>query len=134
MADAVSIVELQDGPKKAVFYLTNLSDGSGESEVKKIDMSALATNAEGTPISSLSISNITFSTVGMSATLLYDATANVVAIGLPADYSDTIDLSSQVGGLPNYAGGGVTGDVLLTTVGHSAGDSYSIVIEVTKNY
>lgn len=134
MADAVSIVELQDGPKKAVFYLTNLSDGSGESEVKKIDMSTLATNAEGTSISSLSISNITFSTVGMSATLLYDATANVVAIGLPADYSDTIDLSSQVGGLPNYAGGGVTGDVLLTTVGHSAGDSYSIVIEVTKNY
>ena len=78
MADAVNITKLQDGPKKAVFYLTNLSDGSGEAAVKKIDMSTLATNAEGTPISSLSISNITFSTVGMSATLLYDATTNVI--------------------------------------------------------
>ena len=134
MADAVNITKLQDGPKKAVFYLTNLSDGSGEAAVKKIDMSTLATNAEGTPISSLSISNITFSTVGMSATLLYDATTNVVAIGLPADYSDTIDLSSQVGGLPNYAGDGVTGDILLTTVAHTSGDTYSIIVEVTKNY
>ena len=70
----------------------------------------------------------------MSATLLYDATANVVAIGLPADYTDTIDLSGQVAGLPNYAGSGVTGDILLTTAGHSSGDSYSIVIEVVKSY
>jgi|TARA_R110000751_G_scaffold29694_2_gene76168 hypothetical protein len=134
MADAVSITKLQDGPKKAAFYLTNLSDGTGESAVKKIDMSTLATNAEGTAVTSVSISKVTFSTVGMSVTLLYDATTNVVALGLPADYSDTIDLSDQVNGLPNYAGTGVTGDILLTTVGHTSGDTYSIVIEVIKKY
>tara|TARA_R100001143_G_C3350345_1_gene129148 strand:- start:1270 stop:1674 length:405 start_codon:yes stop_codon:yes gene_type:complete len=134
MADAVSATKLQDGDKKAVFYLTNLSDGTGESAVQKIDMSDLSNNAQGEAVSSISISKITFSTVGMSATLLYDATANVVAIGLPADYTDTIDLSGQVAGLPNYAGSGVTGDILLTTAGHSSGDSYSIVIEVVKSY
>ena len=134
MADAVNIEKLQDGPKKAVFYLTNLSDGTGESAVKKIDMSTLSNNAQGESVSSISISKITFSTVGMSATLLYDATTNVVAIGLPADYTDTVDLSGQVAGLPNYAGTGVTGDILLTTTGHSSGDSYSIVIEVVKSY
>tara|TARA_R110000822_G_scaffold31076_1_gene90065 strand:+ start:180 stop:584 length:405 start_codon:yes stop_codon:yes gene_type:complete len=134
MADAVSATKLQDGDKKAVFYLTNLSDGTGESAVQKIDMSALSNNAQGEAVSSISISKITFSTVGMSVTLLYDATTNVVAIGLPADYTDTIDLSDQVTGLPNYAGSGVTGDILLTTVGHSSGDTYSIVIEVAKSY
>ena len=134
MADAVNVTTLQDGPKKAVFYLTNLSDGTGESAVKKIDMSTLATNTEGDAVTSVSISKVTFSTVGMSATLLYDATANVVALGLPADYTDTIDLSDQVAGLPNYAGSGVTGDILLTTVGHTSGDSYSIVIEVVKSF
>jgi hypothetical protein len=66
MADAVSITKLQDGPKKAAFYLTNLSDGTGESAVKKIDMSTLATNAEGTAVTSVSISKVTFSTVGMT--------------------------------------------------------------------
>tara|TARA_R110000803_G_C11851845_1_gene305977 strand:- start:229 stop:633 length:405 start_codon:yes stop_codon:yes gene_type:complete len=134
MADAVNITKLQDGPKKAVFYLTNLSDGTGEAAVKKIDMSTLSTNTQGDAVTSVSVSKITFSTVGMSVTLLYDATTDVVAIGLPADYSDTIDLSDQVAGLPNYAGDGVTGDIMLTTVGHSSGDTYSIVIEVVKSY
>ena len=37
-------------------------------------------------------------------------------------------------GIPNNAGSGVNGDLLLTTVGHSSGDAYSIVIWATKGY
>ena len=42
MADAVTSQTLVDNPKTAIFKFTNISDGSGESAVKKIDVSALS--------------------------------------------------------------------------------------------
>ena len=47
MADAVTSQTIQDGNQIAVFKFTNISDGTGESAVKKIDVSALATNVRG---------------------------------------------------------------------------------------
>ena len=47
MADAVTSQTLVDGDKTAVLKFTNISDGSGESAVKKVDVSALATNSSG---------------------------------------------------------------------------------------
>ena len=38
MADAVAVTTIEDGARRAVFYLTNISDGSGEANVKKIDV------------------------------------------------------------------------------------------------
>ena len=35
MADAVTATTVEDGPKKAVIYCTNTSDGTGESAVTK---------------------------------------------------------------------------------------------------
>jgi hypothetical protein len=32
------------------------------------------------------------------------------------------------------AGSGKTGDILFTTVGHSSGDTYSIILELVKEY
>ena len=69
----------------------------------------------------------------MGVKLTFDATTDVLAIQLPADLSDQLDYS-DISGFPNYAGSGKTGDVLLTTVGHSSGDSYSIVIQCIKEY
>ena len=42
MADAVTATTVEDGPKKAIFYCTNTSDGTGESAVTKVDVSALS--------------------------------------------------------------------------------------------
>ena len=41
MADAVTSQTLLDTEKKAIFKFTNISDGTGESDVKKIDVSTL---------------------------------------------------------------------------------------------
>ena len=46
MADSVNVSTIIDGPRKAVFYLTNVSDSTGESAVTKIDVSALSTSAD----------------------------------------------------------------------------------------
>ena len=47
MADALTSQVIQDGGRTAVLKFTNVSDGSGESAVKKVDVSALAANSQG---------------------------------------------------------------------------------------
>ena len=63
MADAVTATKVEDGPKKATFYLTNTSDGTGEAAVTKIDVSALAALQDGTVCTGVRIENITFTNV-----------------------------------------------------------------------
>jgi hypothetical protein len=134
MADAVTATTVQDGPKKAVIYCTNTSDGTGEAAVVKVDVSALASLQDGTACTGVRIQKVTFSNVGMSVKLLWDASTDVIAVELPADYSDTLDYS-DMSGLPNVAAsGGNTGDIQLTTLGHSSGDTYSIVLHCLKDY
>ncbi len=134
MADAVTATTVEDGPREAVFYLTNTSDGTGESAVTKVDVSALSSLQDGTACTGVRIKKITFTNVGMSVKLLWDATTDVIAAQLPADYSDTLDYS-DMSGLPNVAAsGGNTGDIKLTTVGHTSGDTYSIVLRCLKQY
>ena len=134
MADAVTVTTVLDGPKEAVFYLTNTSDGTGESAVTKVDVSALSSLQDGTACTGVRLKSITFANVGMGVKLLWDATTDVIAAELPADYSDTLDYS-DMSGLPNVAAsGGNTGDIQLTTVGHSSGDTYSIVLHCLKQY
>ena len=45
MADTVTSQTIQDGERRAVMRFTNVSDGTGESAVKKVDVSALAKNS-----------------------------------------------------------------------------------------
>ena len=134
MADAVTATTVEDGPKRAVFYLTNTSDGTGASAGTKVDMSELSSLQDGTACTGVRIQKITFTNVGMGVKLLWDASTDVIAAQLPADYSDTLDYS-DMNGLPNVAAsGGNTGDIQLTTIGHSSGDTYSVVIHCSKEY
>tara|TARA_R110000824_G_scaffold5397_1_gene25007 strand:- start:3855 stop:4259 length:405 start_codon:yes stop_codon:yes gene_type:complete len=134
MADAVTSQTIQDGARHVIMSFTNVSDGTGESAVKKVDVSALGSDpVTGTACSGVAIQSIWFSTMGMSVKLLWDADADVLAFHLPADYADSLDMS-EFTGLKNNAGTGVTGDIMLTTVGHSSGDAYTVILKMTKNY
>ena len=133
MADAVTSQTIQDGEKTAVLKFTNVSDGTGESAVKKVDVSALAKNSAGQTCTTVSVARIYWATRGMGVNLEFDASTNVLLTGLPADSTgdEYYDLFT---GIPNNAGSGVTGDIDLTTVGHSSGDTYSIILVLNKNY
>ena len=134
MADAVTTTTVNDGPKKAIIYCTNTSDGTGEAAVTKVDISELASLKDGTACSGVRIEKIIFSTVGMGVKILWDATTDVIAAELPADYSDTLDYS-DMSGLPNVAAsGGKTGDIQFTTIGHTSGDTYSVVLYCLKQF
>ena len=133
MADAVTSQTIQDGEKTAVLKFTNVSDGTGESAVKKVDVSALAKNSAGQTCTTVSVARIYCATRGMGVNLEFDASTNVLLTGLPADSTgdEYYDLFT---GIPNNAGSGVTGDIDFTTVAHSSGDTYSIILVLNKNY
>ena len=134
MADTVTSQTIQDGERVAVMKFTNVSDGTGESAVKKVDVSALTTNSAGESCTSVSVARIYWATRGMGVNIEFDATSNVLLTGLPADSTGDEYYDDRFSGIPNNAGSGVTGDIDFTTVGHSSGDAYSIILVLNKNY
>ena len=133
MADAVTSQTIQDGERRAVLKFTNISDGTGESAVTKIDVSALAANSRGEACTEVAIAQIWWQCVGMGVELLNDATSDTLIIGLSPDSNGFHDYS-DFSGIPNDAGSGKTGDVKFTTIGASSSDTYTVIVEVLKTY
>jgi hypothetical protein len=133
MADAVTSQTILDGERLFIGKFTNISDGTGETGVVKIDVSALNANASGLACNGVKINKVWAQTIGMSIDILWDATTDLLCETVPENQFYLMDYSS-FGGLPNNAGAGKTGDVLFTTVGAAAGDRYTIVIEGIKTY
>jgi hypothetical protein len=133
MADAVTSQTLIDGPNKAVMKFTNVSDGTGESAVVKVDVSALAASADGDACSEVVIERIWWQCIGMKVKILFDATSDQFCIELGENQSGDHDYSS-FGGLTNNAGAGKTGDVSFTTVGHTSGDTYTVILYMRKKF
>jgi hypothetical protein len=50
MADTVTTQIIQDGERNCIMKFTNVSDGTGESAVVKVDVSALQSNPSGIAI------------------------------------------------------------------------------------
>jgi len=135
MADVVTTTIIEDGPRTAVMHFTNISDGTGEAGVAKVDVSALSADpASKGACTSVNIECIWYTTKGMGVQIFCDASTNVLAWELIADYGDTLDFSEFVGLPNNAAAGGKTGDVLFTTTGASNTDTYSVVLKLKKNY
>ena len=133
MADTVTSQTIQDGERKAVLKFTNVSDGTGETAVTKIDVSALAANSAGDSCTEVAIAKIWWQCVGMGVQLLNDATSDTLIIALSPDSNGMHDYT-PFSGIPNNAGSGKTGDVKFTTIGASNTDTYTVIVEVLKSY
>ena len=133
MADAVTTQTIIDGERNCIMKFTNVSDGSGESAVAKVDVSALAANSIGVACSEVRVMRVSHAVVGMSVQMFLDATDNVLLAELAESSNGHMDFT-DFGGLPNNAGSGKNGDILFTTKGHSSGDTYSIILEMVKVY
>ena len=134
MADAVASQIIVDGPSFVAIKLTNISDGTGESAVTKVDVSALeADSRTGLSCTDVNIERIWWQCIGMKVRILFDADTDVMAIELGENQSGNHDYSI-FGGLTNNAGTGKTGDVKLTTVGASSGDTYTVILYLRKKF
>lgn len=133
MADAVTSQTILDGERLFIAKFTNISDGTGEAAVTKIDVSTLNPNAAGNACNGVKINKVWAQTQGMSVDILWDATTDLICETIPENQFYLMDYSS-FGGLPNNAGTGKNGDVLFTTVGAASGDRYTIILECIKTY
>ena len=134
MADAVASQTIVDGPSHVAIKFTNISDGTGESAVTKVDVSALeADSRTGLSCTDVNIERIWWQCIGMKVRILFDADTDVMAIELGENQSGDHDYS-KFGGLVNNAGTGKTGDVKFTTVGASSGDTYTVILYMRKKF
>lgn len=140
MANATTNRTLIAGSKTAVIYLTIDSDGTEETDLVIYDSSVIATTVGDSDTLACSILDISYSIVCANAVaaalpqvkLEFDASTDIMALGLPANHSNTLCFR-DVGGLPNNAGAGKTGDILLTTSNLAAGDNITILMTVKRN-
>ena len=110
---AVSAVTLKDTDYETVVKVTTTGTNTNASIV---DASALE-GAESNP--RLAIVACQWTT-GTQTNILFDASSNVVALSLNGNGTYNVG-SQQMPSIPNNAGGGVTGDILLTNSSASVG-------------
>ena len=137
MANTVTVTALSRSQRKVVLYVTILSDGTQETGTVIYDSSAQAAlirDRDNLPMvdpltcTLLKVKYASTSKAGL-AHLLFDASTDVLAVGIPFDMSHCQDFTSE-GGLKNYAGSGKTGDILLTTTGLATGETITMVMTV----
>ena len=134
MVDTVNSQTLQDGERLVIQKFTNISDGTGESNVVKVNVSALAPNAQGVACTGVKINKIWSSCHGMEVQILWQASTSLLAWMLPQNTTYHMCFGEHFGGITNNAGAGKTGNITFTTSDASAGDMYSIVLECIKTY
>ena len=128
MADTVTTQTIADtSGVKFVAKLTNFSDGTGETLVKKVDASELTFMSED---GNRSIARVYYS-VNVSDSksgveLIWDGTTQSTALFLSGN--GFMDFRTDGNSIPNSAGT-PNGDVLLSTKNFANGDNYTIIVE-----
>ena len=128
MADTVTTQTIADtSGVKFVAKLTNLSDGSGETLVKKIDASELTFMSEdGNRTIARVYYSINTSDRNSGVEILWDGATNATALFLSGQ--GFMDFRTDGNSIPNNATT-PTGDVLLSTKNFASGDNYTIIVE-----
>lgn len=140
MVDAVTTQILENGPRNWAYSFTNLSDGTGESGVVKVDGSAagpLGVTIGGVityPTKHLKIIEIEYDVKGMALEIIWDATSSQNALVLGGFGKIKF---KRAGGLAQVDNVGVylvgaTGKIKFTTLGAIANSGYTVYLRGTK--
>lgn len=125
MADSVTSQIIENGSRNLIYKFTNISDGTGESAVKKVDATALALTT------SLKVRKIEYNVTSGAVQMLWDASTDVTFAYLTG--YGCIDLEDTQG-VFNNAGAGVTGNILFTTSGFNAANGTSPAATPASGY
>ncbi len=120
MANVITKQTIMDGPRNLVVKATIVGDGvEGEyTDELLINVSDYSSpTPDGT--NPVKITKIWACLNGFSATLEWDATTNVDILTIPQDEDFDQDYT-DISGLANNAGTGITGDILIDTAGLGA--------------
>jgi hypothetical protein len=133
MADAVTSQTLLDGERLAIMKFTNISDGTGETAVTKVNVSNLAKSASGLACTGVTVTKITSVCHGMEVRMYWDATTDVPFFLSTVNTNYENDFS-KIGGITNNAGTGKNGNIVFSTSDQTSGDTYTVVLEMVKSY
>lgn len=125
--DTVDVSVIRNSLGHYAVRLQNRSDGTGETAIHKVDISALY-NAAGITCTWTVLERIDYAVQGFNYVLLeWDHTSPDEIATLSG--SGMIDVTYE-GGQADPKSSGGTGDVLLTTNGGAAGSSYDITLRL----
>jgi len=133
MADAVTSQTLLDGERLAIMKFTNISDGTGETAVTKVNVSTLTKNGAGFACTGVTVTKITSVGHGMEVRMYWDATTDVPFFLSTINTNYENDFAT-IGGITNNSGTGKNGNIVFSTADASAGDTYTVVLEMVKSY
>ena len=133
MADAVTTQTLLDGERLAIMKFTNISDGTGETAVTKVNVSTLTASNSGKACTGVTVTKITSVCHGMEVRMYWDASTDVPFFLSTINTNYENDFSN-FGGITNNAGTGKNGNIVFSTADASSGDTYTVVLEMVKSY
>ena len=129
MAVTATLQTIHDGARNLVVKCKLTGDGTDATALALIDASAYSNPTPGVG-ASLKVTKIESQMDGFTAALLWDADTDVEFVNLP-NAEMTQDFS-DIGGLVNNAGAGITGDIKITTLGNAAGEDGTIILHMKK--
>lgn len=124
MTDAVLKQTIFAGTDKVCVHWTNISDGTGESAVKKLDISTL-TGPKGTAPTKLSLLKIEGYTNIMSVKVYSNFGTTPITWAVPVGAFESLSYV-DVGGLVDTGTGTGDGSVMVTTGGATAAATYDL--------
>jgi len=136
LADITSSTILSENTRQIVMaFQYQYVDTGDESAVKKVDVSTLQANSNGSSCTGVKITKCTWVVKGMTVRVLADASPDIIMLNLDEGQSGEVDYV-DIGGLPNtkQTGTSPSGDIMFTTTGAGSGDSYQIVLTMAKKY
>ena len=130
MADTVTTKVVFESQNRLVVHITNVSDGTGESAVVKVNKSDF-TGPNGSEPSHLALEKVMYDVGSIRVLLQWDHTTDETIAVLQTDgildwYQDGKGpylLDTETGG---------AGDILLTTANQTVGDGYDITLFIRK--
>jgi len=126
MADTVDTKVIRNKHGRYVVKLTNISDGTGESGIVKVDVSAL-TNASGAAATMAHVWRIEYNIQGFTSVRLHWDAATDDEIAVLPTGSGVLDFSPE-GGMTDPQSTTPVGDIKLTTAGTTSGNTYDITL------
>lgn len=131
MANVLTSQTILDGERLAIIKVTGVID-TAETNVVKVNVGSLSSH-NGQACTGCKLNKVWAQTHGCEVEMLWEATTPLMIITIPQNNNYHLDYSS-FGGIPNNSGAGKTGNISFTTLDVSAGDTYSVVLEVIKTY
>jgi hypothetical protein len=133
MADTVTSQKLKDHAAAWAYKFTNESDGTGETNVLKVDVSGLTAVANGsTTDQRITINKLTWSIAGANSKvkLMWSGDSpNTIAY---LSGSGTMDLVTNLTAPITNNIANTNGDIYLSTLGFTAGAGYTVIVEGKK--